>query len=195
MAGLTFTKAHIKRVSEVLDGEYETVEEAAKAVMAEAYEIVKERAKFTVVGQVVRIGGEKLDPASEDAAKFALGWYATQKQATDDAMRAVLSLQTNESAKVWVLPIFNGTPNAFYQGRKEERKALTQQEGAYREAELARRVKWFEDNPGARMPDDWTVEIAGESQTETCTTCHGIGRKPKDDMPTRGDLPESERRY
>jgi hypothetical protein len=195
MAGLTWTKAHIKRMAEVLDGEYETVEDAAKAAMAEAFEIVQERAKFTVVGQVMRVGNKTLAPSDEDATKFALGWYATQKQATDDALRVALSTQTHEEARAWVLPIFNGTPSAFYQARKSERNELTSQEGSYREAEIARRTKWFEDNPGAKIPDDWTVDVAGESQTQTCPTCHGIGRTPKDDVPLRADLPESQKHY
>lgn len=188
---LTFTKKHVQRMAEVLDQDYETVEEAAKAALDAAYEIVVERAKFTVVGQIRRTENEEIHPSDERATKYALGWYATEKQALSDALKAALSTQTHEESRAWVLPIHNVTPSAFYQERHKKRKAEAIEDASYREAELARRERWVEENPGKPLPLDWTVEIACEAQTKLCKACDGLGRIPNDDLFTRADLPKT----
>lgn len=172
MSGLTFTKAHVKTMAGVLDLDHETVEDAALAALEAALDIIKARAKFTVVGQV------KTKDASGD--KVALGWYPTLTQATQDALKLTYSTQTHEEHLAWVLPIFNDTPNAYYVSRKKAKSADEIADKSFRERELARRVAWFEDNPGAQPPKEWGVSIPLESDLSECPLCDGMGKVVKD---------------
>lgn len=163
MSSRLFTAKHVGVMAKVLDADYESVEDAAKAALDKALEIIVERAKFTVVGQVQQ----------GDRQKIALGWYPTEKQALSDALSLAYSPMTHETALAWVLSIHNGSPASFYTDRKEAHQKAPDD---YRERELARRTKWIEDNPGKPLPEEWGVSIPPKSATVPCPMCDGAGR-------------------
>lgn len=174
---LNFTKANVSVMAEVLDRDYETVEEAARAALDAAMEIAAKRAKYTVVGQI-----------NGNGDKVALGWYPTEKQAREDALRLAYSHITHEEARAWVLPIHHNTPHSWYKVRKEAAKADDLADASYRERELQRRIEWCRNHPDEPLPLDWTVEIASEADTSECEACGGVGRVPRDDIPRRESL-------
>jgi hypothetical protein len=159
-------------MAEVLDEDFETVDEAAAAVLDTAWEIVQQRAKFTVVGQAQGRGDE---PAGD---KVALGWYATQRQATNDALKLAYSAQTNETHLAWVLPVFHGTPNDYYVSRKNARKDVAIADGSARERELQRRLQWCKDHPNDPPPERWGL-IPFDSEVTDCERCNGTGKRAK----------------
>lgn len=154
-------------MAEVLDGDYETVEEAARAALSAALEIIYKRGRYTVVGQVVT--------KDNSGDKIALGLYATEKQALTDALSLSFSTQTNERHLAWVLPVWNGTPFSYYQERKRRLKQEELSNTSYLQRELARRVQWLEDHPDDPVPEEWGV-IPFASETTECSTCNGTGR-------------------
>lgn len=159
-------------MAEVLDDEYETVEEAAAAVLDAAWAIVQERAKFTVVGQIKTPAGQ---PAGD---KVALGWYATQTQATNDALKLTHSSQTHESALAWVLPVVHGTPNDWYVSRKNAKKAEAATDSSVRERELQRRIAWVAAHPDDPIPPNWGL-VPWDREVTDCTVCEGTGYRKK----------------
>lgn len=169
MAGLNFTKANVKAMMAVLDQDHETLEDAARAALNAAYEIIQSRGKFTVVGQVR--GSEP----PEEREKVAFPWYATMGEATSAAVQLA-----GRSVYSWVLPVFHGTPHEWATKRSREwREELALLESGYREQELARRTKWFEEHPGQQPPEDWTVRVPFGNETDKCEACHGLGKVPK----------------
>lgn len=169
---LTFTKRQIASLAEVLDKDYSSAFEAAEAALAAAHEIIIQRARFTVVGQVKTKTG---DPPGD---KIALGWYATEGQATQDALKLTYSVQTHEEHRAWVLPIFNGTPNAYYVERKKRFKMEDLANKSFRERELARRSAWLEANPDEPIPEDWGL-IPFDAELTDCPMCDGSGKLKK----------------
>lgn len=115
---------------ETLEGDYDDVGQAAKAVLATAEEIINERSQFIVVGQVVatKERGE-IAPSDPEAVKLALGPHAT----AGDAQRAAESLwnstASGDTLRCWVLPYFHGSPHEWH-GKQRDK---------YREAELKRK--------------------------------------------------------
>jgi hypothetical protein len=174
---LKFGKRDIARIVDVIDREYATAEEAAEAALVAAYEVIKAKAKFTVVGQLATIAGEKIPVDDPRAEKVALGWYGTEKQALDDALRLFYSTQTHETHRAWVLPIHNDTPSAYYVGRKKHKQAEAAADVPARERTLAERIQWVEDNPGVAPPQHWGVEPARHRLSQ-CQACFGVGKVP-----------------
>jgi hypothetical protein len=145
----------------VLERDFGTVEEAAKAALAEAFAIASEKGRFTVVGQLMWSGGF-IDHADAAASKIALGHYATQKQAQSAAESLVISTRSHEEMRAWVLDVHNGTPASYFQARIDERKRLDMLGKTGLEARLARRSAFFVENPGAlilppEIDDPWEV--------------------------------------
>lgn len=173
---LSFGKRDVQKIADVLEEEYDDAIEAAEAVLNAAYELIKGKAKFTVVGQLRQIGSEKLGVRDERAVKVALGWYGTEKQATADALRLAYSQQTHEQHHAHVLPIFNGTPFAYYGSRKKGKEASAMLDASWRENELARRDKWLEEHSGEQPPEEWGVFAPFKHETDECSACKGMGR-------------------
>ncbi len=159
---ITFTRAHTKKMMAVLDQDHETMEDAANAALDVALEIVEARAKFTVVGQL-RFPAGHLTPEEARSNQVALGWYATEGQADAAALSLVYSTATHETFNTWTLPIFNGTPAAFYSERKKAREAAEIAARGDKSAELERRIQWLKDNPDAEPPSwgpIWKTEVS-----------------------------------
>lgn len=127
---VSFGKREVQKVAKVLDGEYESAEEAAEAVLAEAFAMYESRAKFTVVGQLYYAPGEGYIGADDErAAKVSLGAYSTRGQAEKAGESLAYNTQTHESFRWWALPIHHGTPASFYAERKKVREKAVQDEG------------------------------------------------------------------
>jgi hypothetical protein len=144
----------------VLDLDYGTAEEAAKAALTEAFAIYEDKAKWTVVGQLMYGEGEYIDHEDAAASKVALGRYGTEKQAQSAAEALVISMRTHEEFRAWVLPVWHGTPAAYFSERAEERKRQELGSKTGLEARLQRRIDFFKDNSGAlflppEIDDPW----------------------------------------
>lgn len=118
-------------MASMLEEDHETVEDAARAALAVAEEIFEKRALFNVVGQLCA-SKERLDidPAEPEAIKVSLGWFSTES----DAIKAAESLWQNGSSgdryRVWVLPMFHGTPAELHAQQKEKYAAAEEQREA-----------------------------------------------------------------
>lgn len=168
-------KRDIARLAEVLDADYQSVEEAAAAVMAEAWDIYEAKAKFTVAGQLAYSAGP-LDPTDDGAAKVVLGAYGTEKQALSAAESLVYSAATHETFRAWVLPMFHGTPAAFYKERQSARKradlGMSDAEG------LAHRIAWQNAHP-----DQPREAYPGPPEPDPRTDCPICGASPEEEAP------------
>lgn len=166
---------------EKLEDMLDDLEDMALAALEAAQEVIAERAKYTVVGQVKEPGG--------NGDKVALGWYPTEKQATSDALSLAYSTQTHEEARAWVLPVHHSTPHSWYKARKSAQVA----EGEtlnHRQAELKMRQQWLEAHEDEPIPLDWSVEVVTEIDTDECPHCYGLGRIPGDHIKRREEVPE-----
>jgi hypothetical protein len=143
--GLNIGKRDVARAVDVLEREYETAEEAAQAVLEFAFELYEEKAKWTVVGQLLRSDG-LVDPSTAEASKVSLGAFGTETQARNAASSLVVSTATGEMFRCWVLPIWQGTPAGFQKARKESKKTTGQ--GVTPADRLVHISQWTADNPG-----------------------------------------------
>ena len=146
-------KRDIAKVAKLLDeGDFESADDAASALMDLAWEIYEAKAKWTVVGQLwYRPRGVAADP--EDAPKIALGRFTTEKQALDVAERLVFSTPTGETFRAWVLPVCHGTPNDYFQLRNKAGKAKAIEENG-KAGEWDERARFFDQNPGRLVLPD-----------------------------------------
>lgn len=145
---LTIGKRDVALMAGVLDEDHATVEDAAKAALEAAFALYVSKARFVVAGQLMWSGGF-IDSADAAAAKIAVGPYATEGQAQSAAESLVISTRTHEEMRAWVLPVWSGTPAAFYGERAEERKRQEMLGKTGLEARLQRRQDWLKANPGA----------------------------------------------
>lgn len=122
---ITWGKRERTKVASVIDQEWENVEDAAEAVLAEALSLLEKRAKFTVVGQLYysRQEGGWIGPEDARAAKVCLGYYSTPGDAQEAAQSLVYQSATHEEFKTWVLPVEHSTPAEVYAKRKAAHQA------------------------------------------------------------------------
>lgn len=111
------TKKQLDKMADIL-AEAESVEEAAKAAMDYAFEVYESRAKFVVVGRVAYSKGY-VKPQDARASTVAVGPYSTEGKALAGAQSLLYSAATHEEAKTYVLPMFSGSPSAWYAQRKK----------------------------------------------------------------------------
>lgn len=165
---IDFTKANVKAMVEVLDQDHESLTQAAEAALEAAVAIIEGRAKFTVVGQI-KAPDNKGD-------KFSLGLFVTEKQAFNEALKGTYSVLTREEARLWVVPISHGSSFDYYKQRKSNAENLELAEKGWREKEIARRVKWYDEHPGEPVPESWGAMPVYESDLEDCSHCEGMGK-------------------
>jgi hypothetical protein len=122
---LKFGKTEIRKLAEVLDADYDTVDDAALAALKAMDDIFASRAKFVVVGQLCSSPEQSVIPGSDPKAiRISMGWYSTEGDAKAAADSLWSSLATGEQFKVWVLPVHHGTPFEFHKLRKTHYEAL-----------------------------------------------------------------------
>ena len=118
---IKYGKTEIKKIAALLDQEWDSAEQAADALLAEAVAIVEARGKFTVVGQLrySRFEGGYVDHSDAAASKVCLGLYSSRAEADKAAERLVFSSTTNESFLAWVIEVDYRTPAEVFTARKE----------------------------------------------------------------------------
>lgn len=162
-------KRDIAALIEVLDADYDTVEQAAEVAIVKAWEMYEAKAKWTVVGQMSRASdGESADPA--EASKIGLGRYGTEKQAIKAAEGLVYSSATHEEFRAWVLPVWNDSPATFFKQRKELAKKDIQ--GATHAELLSHKTNWQHNNP--HRPES---EYPGAPEPEVRSLCPICGQE------------------
>lgn len=181
---LAFTKRHLQRLANVMDDDYESLEDAAKAVMAEAAAIYEERACWVVVGHMRwdrwRYEAGNIPKRGEDGAwideddwrqsRIALGPFATEVQAEAARKALAVSTVTGEEFSTWVFPMWHDSPHAFFTKRKDDKKKLEtitdMSQRAMRERALQRRIEWWEKHGSdSQLPDDI------DDERERCGCC------------------------
>lgn len=130
MSDIDFTKANVLEfVGEIKQAfkDYPNSDEAAaRALLEAAARIYESRGRFTVVGQLKRNADLKLvDQATVDPAKdrVCLGLFTSEAKAKQALQGLADSFITKEECRVWVVPVFNGTPSAWYGQRAKEAEA------------------------------------------------------------------------
>lgn len=128
------TKSNVKAVAKLLDeGDFADAEEAAEALLEAALEILEQRGKYTVVGQIrySRQDGGWFDPEDARAAKYCLGLFSTLGDAEKAAYALTYSTQTGEEARSWVLEVDHGSAADVYTKRKSvhRERELTEKKG------------------------------------------------------------------
>lgn len=159
MTKLSFGKRDAQRLAKVIEPLYDQldpdqraeVDTMAAAALDEAAEIVLERAKFVVVGQLYAGPETRWVARGEaDAAKGCIGFYSTPGEAQKAAEGLTYNSQTHEEWRAWVLPVFHGSANDFH----GERKAAKQAAAAAALAEHKERQ--------GRLTEAWMQERAAE---------------------------------
>lgn len=136
MGSLTFGKRDVAKMSAVLDGEFDSVEDAAKAALLAAEELLADRMKYAVVGQLSGTKERKdVPPGDPEAVKVVLGWFSTESTARGAAESLWNSTASGDTFRTWVLDIFHGTPAEWHTKRKEQYAAI---EAKRKEAERVR---------------------------------------------------------
>lgn len=163
-------KKEAKAIAKVMDQEYESLEEAAEAVIAEAWRLYESVACWTVVGQLQYApGGGYASKDEAQASKIALGHYRTENQADTAALSMTHSSATGEDFLTWTLPVFHGSPHEFYTNRKYEKNRIAYKADesavAARERALKRRIDFFALHGHSEFPPDI------DDETDRCVRC------------------------
>lgn len=141
MAGVTFTKKNVARMIETLDEDHADIEGAARAALDTAMELVAERAKFAVVGQVYYSNEHgKIEPGHEDAVKVMLDMYDSDTKANDAARDWSTSTSNGDRLATWVVPIHWGTPSSWHKDRKDAYKLLQSKADEKRKAKFVKSI-------------------------------------------------------
>jgi hypothetical protein len=160
---IKFGKSEIKAMASVIDGEYESVDQAAEAVLQAATELFENRAKFVVVGQLSGTKERLNIPADDpEAIKVSLGWYSTEGDARNAAESLWHNTASGDTFRVWVLPMFHGTPADLHRSQREkyEKEASKSQE-----KDRLRLLKQIEDR-------DREAEARAKAHAKgRCVTC------------------------
>lgn len=183
--GIKPGKTEVRKLAAVMEQPYDTVEEAAEAALAEAWRLLEERGCWTVVGQLrYSPEGGWVDHDEAQAAKIALGWYATENMAAKAAQSLYQSGTTGEEFRTWVLPVFQGSPHEYFTVRKKEKARLDGKDDesvvGKRESALQRRIDFYARNGHANFP----IDIDDDS--DKCGRC---GQEVPPDMQDQIQLP------
>lgn len=136
---MTPTKKQLEQLIEVLDADYETVDEAAKAVMAKAWDLYSARAKYVVAGQVhYTPEGGWLDHDDAAASKVVLGPYDTLGKANAAQDSLTIGRPTGEVFRTWVIERWSDTPAKWFAKRKADMEKARKREDPGSPMEQAR---------------------------------------------------------
>jgi hypothetical protein len=147
---IKYGKTQVQKMIDAIDQDHASAEDAALAALAVAEELLEERAKFVVVGQLVRTAERgELEPSDPESIKVALGYYSTE----GDAIRASESLwyssATGDRWNVWALPMFYGTPAEMHAKQKakyaEAEAKAAEKAQAKLDADLVKRRQAMEE--------------------------------------------------
>ena len=145
-------KTEIKKFLPILEAEYDSPEDAAKAILEAAYELYEGQAKFYVVGQI-RPGTGWKGPEEGRDAKVLLGPFGTLKQAQNAGESLAYSSSTGEEASWWAVEFWPGTPAKWYDSRKKKWEREGFMDGDPRHTRLAMAEDFLKEMDGAPLPD------------------------------------------
>lgn len=148
---LTITKSHVKRIADLIErGGFESAEDAARAVIEEAWGMYEDRAKWAIAGQI-KWSGDKgyIDSTDDLHSRVIIGPFGTETQAGNAQAQLAYSAQSGEEFRVFRAEFWHGMPAGYYKERNEARKAKALADKSPFEQELSRRLAWFEEHPGA----------------------------------------------
>ena len=122
MLRLSPRKADLAQLTTLMDsGDYATSEDLAVALWDKATELIQERAKWTVVGQLrYAKNGGYLTPDDARASKVCLGLFATEANAETAAAALRLSARTGEEWWAWVLSVEHASAGEVHSKRAKE---------------------------------------------------------------------------
>jgi len=170
---LSIGKRDVARIAAVIDADYDSLDEAASAVLTAAWDLYEQKAKWVVAAQVYWGPGGYLDKADIVDNRVVVGPFGTETQAKNAAMELAFSKVSGEECKAWLVPYHHGTPAAFFKQRNDARKKDEAKSDtslrAQREAALKRRTEFFAANPGA-------LELPDDIDDEQGDYCYGCGR-------------------
>lgn len=116
---IKYGKTQVLKMVQAIDQDHATADDAALAALAVGEELLEERAKYIVVGQLVGTKERGKIPASDpEAIKVALGYYSTEGDALGAAASLWQSTATGDIYNTWVLPMFYGTPAELHAKQK-----------------------------------------------------------------------------
>lgn len=176
------TSTQLRRFADVLAGDYETMEDGARAILEVAWSMYEDRARFVVVAATLydpRQGG-CIDTYEPQADKVVLGPYGTPGDAQKAAQGMKTDHRTGVMATAWPVPFRHETPAAYYQRRKAERERGGASEGglpwdeqvAERHERLGRMLEAYKKHPGVlSLPKGW-------DDRKICYLC---GSEPKEE--------------
>ena len=122
---IKYGKTQVKKMVDAIDQDHGSAEDAALAALAAAEEVLEERARFIVVGQLC---GTKetphIAPSDPQAVKVALGYYSTEGDAHTAAGSLWYATSTGDRFHVWTLPMFYGTPADLHSTQKAKYAAI-----------------------------------------------------------------------
>lgn len=126
MTNLSATKRDVAQLAVLLEQDFETSEEAARAVLQAAWELYEAKSKFIIAGQLYYSPQTGfLQPEDARALKVAFGPYSTETQARNAQETLLYSSSTHEEFRRWVLQLHHGTPAAWFRDRKRDREAAS----------------------------------------------------------------------
>lgn len=124
---LRFGKTEVQQMVDVLDADFDSFTQAAEAALAEAEGVFEKRANFVVVGQLAGTRERsEIPPSDPEAIKVSLGWFSTEGDAIKAAESLWSSTASGDRYRVWVLPVFHGTPAELHAKAKERYAAAEQ---------------------------------------------------------------------
>lgn len=194
MAGLAPTAKQVAALAAVMDQDYDSLGEAAKAVLAKAWELYADRARFVVACQV-----NPPDPAGAtrgdwENARVAFGPFATKApaMAAGNSLGGYLaSIDPRLQSRWYVVPISPNSPAQWAKGRAADldRKAEASDHsgGPSRERRQERITEYFRANPGSQysgLPEHLAGGYFGDltpfwewekDNANTCPRCSGSG--------------------
>ncbi len=122
------TAKQLKHLEEILDGDYDSVAKAAKAVWEAMSDLVLERAQFAVVAQLRGTRERpKIEPSDPESLKAVLGYYSTPGEAQKAAESLAWQPQTGDKWALWTVPIWHLSP-AELTGKRREQLAAKEHE-------------------------------------------------------------------
>lgn len=150
---------------ETLDEDHPDIESAAKAALDTAMDLMRERAKFAVVGQVYETNGHgRVTPDSPEAVKVFLDVYDSDTKANAAAQELSTSTGNGDRLQTWVIPAFFQTPAAWHKDRREAFKTLQSKADEKRKAKMLKSIEDFKAEAQARADEIQAIEkAAGQS--------------------------------
>lgn len=131
-----WTKKNIAAMVATLDEDHPDIESAAAAALDTAIDLLKERAKYAVVGQVYQTTEHgRVKPDSEHAVKIMLDLYDSDTKANQAAAELSTSTSNGDRLATWVIPTFFGTPAGWH---SEQRKKYAEIESKADEKRAAK---------------------------------------------------------